>query len=79
MNVCRKRSVEFEFESAVEAKLGSLSVDEMAVISMGFFKSQTKIKLASILNRMLELVIENSENIHEISLASILKVKDKSL
>ncbi|KAK9745220.1 RAP domain [Popillia japonica] len=41
---------------------------------MGFFKSQTKIKLATILNRMLELVIENSESIHEISLAAILKI-----
>ncbi|KRT82842.1 hypothetical protein AMK59_4045 [Oryctes borbonicus] len=46
----------------------------MAIIAMAFFKSQTKIKLASILNRMLELVIENSEAIHEISLAAILKI-----
>ncbi|GJQ85365.1 hypothetical protein Trydic_g10139 [Trypoxylus dichotomus] len=74
MNICRKRPIEFEFESAIENKLKDLTVDEMAIIAMGFFKTQTKIKLASILNRMLELVIENSETIHEISLAAILKI-----
>ncbi|KAI4454604.1 fast leu-rich domain-containing [Holotrichia oblita] len=74
MNVCRKRSIEFEFEAAIASKLDSLTVDEIAIIAMGFFKSQTKIKLATILNRMLELVIENSGSIHEISLAAILKI-----
>lgn len=74
MNVCRKRPVEFAFETAIETKLNDLTVDELAIIAMGFFKSQTKIKLATILNRMLELVIENSESIHEISLAAILKI-----
>lgn len=66
--------IEFEFEVAIEKMLDKFSVDEIAIIAMGFFKTQTKVKLETILNRMLELVVENSETIHEITLAAILKV-----
>lgn len=73
-NVCRSRAVDFDYEYALENLINEMNVDELAVVAMGYFKTKTKIKLVPILKAMTEKVVENSKNIHEISLSAILKV-----
>lgn len=74
MNICRKRSIEFVFESALDAVIDQLTVDEMAVCAMGFFKSQSKVKISHLLDSMIRKVIEEVSTIHEMSLCPILKI-----
>lgn len=73
-NVCRKRAVDFEYEYALEKEIGNMNVDEIAVVSMGYFKTKTKIKLTPIIESIVQKIKENSKSIHEISLAAIIKV-----
>lgn len=73
-NVCRKRAVDFEYEYALGKEIENMNIDEMAVVAMGYFKTKTKIKLTAILETMIEKVKENRKDIHEISLAAIIKV-----
>ncbi|KAJ8985183.1 hypothetical protein NQ317_018212 [Molorchus minor] len=73
-NVCRKRAVDFEYEYALQKHMNSMSIDEIAVISMGYFKTRTKIKLLPIMETIVQKVKENSKTIHEISLTAILKI-----
>lgn len=74
LNVCRKIKVAFEYENIVQQHIDDMTVDEMAVISMGHFKSQTKIKSAYIIENMIDTIIKNTKTIHEVSLTAILKV-----
>lgn len=75
-NVRRSKSIEFVFESALENQIYKMTVDEMAVVAMGFFKSQTKIKLKHILLCMINKIIEESKTIHELSLCALIKVRN---
>ncbi|KAJ8967049.1 hypothetical protein NQ314_003166 [Rhamnusium bicolor] len=68
------RLVDFEYEYALEKQINNMSVDEMAVVAMGYFKTRTKIKLMPILESMAQRVSENSKTIHEISLTAIAKI-----
>ncbi|RZB39342.1 FAST kinase domain-containing protein 5, partial [Asbolus verrucosus] len=72
-NVCRKRSMDFELEHALAERINQFSVDELAVIAMGYFKTQSKVKLYPILSAMIKKVTENCDTIHEICLTAILK------
>lgn len=74
-NVCRKRAVDFEYEYALEKEINNMSIDEIAVVAMGYFKSKTKIKLTTVLETMIQRVKEHTKDIHEISLAAIIKVR----
>lgn len=73
-NICRTRAVDFEYEFALENCIHQMDTDELAIVAMGYFKTKTKIKLDPIKKAMIESVVQNSENIHEISLSAILKV-----
>lgn len=73
-NVCRKRSVDFGYEYALQHKINEMNVDEMAVVALGYFKTQSKIKLESILDAMAREVASSAMGIHEITLSAIMKV-----
>lgn len=73
-NLCRRKEITFELQYALEQYVNEMSADELAVIAMGFFKTQTKIKLPSIYEAMCNKIIQEHGVIHEISLAAILKV-----
>lgn len=51
-----------------------MTVDEMSVIAMGHFKTQTKIKSAHVLECMIEAIRRDATRIHEVSLTALLKV-----
>ncbi|XP_019872649.1 FAST kinase domain-containing protein 5, mitochondrial [Aethina tumida] len=74
LNVCRRLKVNFEVEDALEKKINEMNVDEMAIVSLGYFKTKSSIKLTTILQAMLREISRNSKTVHEISLTAILKV-----
>ncbi|XP_060533693.1 FAST kinase domain-containing protein 5, mitochondrial isoform X2 [Cylas formicarius] len=73
-NVCRKKSVDFNYECAVENKIKEMNIDEMAVVAIGYFKTRSKFRSLSIMQTMIEEVLTNSKSVHEISLTAILKI-----
>ncbi|XP_063930429.1 FAST kinase domain-containing protein 5, mitochondrial [Zophobas morio] len=72
-NVNRRKSVPFEFEHELARRIDEFSIDEWAIIAMGYFKTKSKIKLPEIASAMIRAVSENCETINEISLTAILK------
>lgn len=74
INACRRKSVPFELEYCLERFINDITADEMGVIAMGYFKSQTKLKLVTVADAMCKRIIEERESIHEVTLAAILKV-----
>lgn len=50
------------------------SVDELAIISMGFFKSRTPLRSVELVKKIIQKIMENPRDIHEVSLAALLKI-----
>lgn len=50
------------------------TIDDLAIMSMGFFKSKTPIRNMALVSQMMNLVKQNAKNIHEVSLAALLKI-----
>lgn len=61
-------------EVHLEKNFSQFSVDDLAIMSMGFFKSKTPIRSNHLVMNIMEVVIDNSKTIHEVSLAALLKV-----
>lgn len=61
-------------EVYVEDNFLQFTVDELAIIAMGLFKSKTPIRSTTLLSRIIDNIINNSSQIHEVSLASLLKI-----
>lgn len=72
-NVSRRRQVHFEYEYAIEKYINEMTVDQMAVIALGYFKTKSKIKLLPISQAMIKGVTNSCKDIHEISLTAIMK------
>lgn len=75
LNVNRRNAITFDAQAALAKFIDEYTVDELAIIAMGYFKTKTKIKLAPILFRMIQKVSDDIYGVNEISLAAILKVK----
>ncbi|KAI8440186.1 hypothetical protein MSG28_001576 [Choristoneura fumiferana] len=61
-------------EVYLDSNFFKFSLDELAIMSMGFFKSKTPIRSLKILERIIDKIIEHSAEVHEVSLAALLKV-----
>ncbi|KAJ8726965.1 hypothetical protein PYW08_015362 [Mythimna loreyi] len=61
-------------EVEVYQRYSSFTVDDLAIMSMGFFKSKTPVRNMDLILKMINTVIANSKTIHEVSLAALLKV-----
>ncbi|CAH2268139.1 jg8149 [Pararge aegeria aegeria] len=61
-------------EVQIEEHFPEFSIDELAIISMGLFKSKTPIRNLSLVTKIIGKIIENSKEIHEVSLAALLKI-----
>ncbi|OWR44429.1 hypothetical protein KGM_215972 [Danaus plexippus plexippus] len=71
----RRSPIDMHFlEVYVENHFTEFSTDELAVLAMGFFKSSTPIRSMTLISKIIDRIIENSKNIHEISLAALLKI-----
>lgn len=64
----------FDFEIQFSKVFNELSIDEIGVACMGFFKSKTQIRSEDIVSRMIHRVTEEVDTVHEITLCSILKM-----
>ncbi|XP_066255616.1 FAST kinase domain-containing protein 5, mitochondrial [Euwallacea similis] len=73
-NICRRKTIAFNVEHALQSKINEMHVDEMAVVALGYFKTKTKIKLETIFRTMIEEVGNSAKGIHEMSLSAIMKV-----
>lgn len=75
MNVIRKPFENmFEIEHQIGVLIDEFSMDELAVISMAFFKTQSKIHNSRILSQIIDLILANLSIIHEITLCSFMKI-----
>lgn len=63
-------SLELHFNKHFE----TFSIDEVAIMSMGFFKSKTPIRSMELISKISDRIIEESKNIHEVTLAALLKI-----
>jgi hypothetical protein len=58
---------------------GEYSLDELAVMSMGYFKSKTPIRNPDLIIQIIKKIISDGKDIHEVSLAALLKIIRYSL
>ncbi|CAG9791947.1 unnamed protein product [Diatraea saccharalis] len=61
-------------EVHLEKLFAEFTLDELAIMSMGFFKSKTPIRNTELTTKIIHKIIENSKETHEVSLAALLKV-----
>lgn len=64
----------FELEYQFNKVIHSLTIEEVAIVCSGFFKSQTKSNIDDVNHKIISKVIENKNNIDPISSAAIFKV-----
>lgn len=77
MNTARRISPAtsmFEFEHMLEQHVDKLSLEELGVAATGFFKSKNRIKSISLLINIIDRIINNIDNIPDITLAALVKV-----
>uniref|UniRef100_A0A0K8TZK4 FAST kinase domain-containing protein 5 n=1 Tax=Bactrocera latifrons TaxID=174628 RepID=A0A0K8TZK4_BACLA len=74
-NVLRRPVFEmFDFEVNLVRFVDSMSLQELGVMSMGFFKTQTPIRNPELLDHLYKCLIAEIETVDDITMVSILKV-----
>ncbi|VVC98656.1 unnamed protein product [Leptidea sinapis] len=61
-------------ELCLEKNYDQFNLDELAVVSMGFFKSQIPIRSMNLVSKIIDNLVANIKEIHEVSLAALLKI-----
>lgn len=75
VNIKRKPILEmFEFEANLLNTLDQLSLNEIAIMCMGFFKTQTRMKTPDLVTNIFERLIREMDTVPDIPLVCILKV-----
>lgn len=75
VNMLRKTTLEmFPFEERLAKVIDDLSTDEIAIMSMGFFKTQTKLNIPEVAQKVYERLYEDCLTLPDISLTAILKI-----
>uniref|UniRef100_A0A1B0D2W7 Uncharacterized protein n=1 Tax=Phlebotomus papatasi TaxID=29031 RepID=A0A1B0D2W7_PHLPP len=75
VNMCRKPMVDmFNFEVNLFESIDNLSLDEIAVMSMGFFKTETKIRNPELIEKIYQRVTADIKTVQDISLVNIIKI-----
>jgi hypothetical protein len=69
----------YDFEYSLEKCLDELTVDELGILAMGFFKSEKPIRSQTLLTELMRHIMNSVDTIHEITLAALLKVIRYSL
>ncbi|XP_012250746.2 FAST kinase domain-containing protein 5, mitochondrial-like [Athalia rosae] len=75
INLANCRDLEMQLKNIVN----ELTVEEVALVALGFFKSQTKIRDRELLRAIILKAIHHIESIDDISLAAILKIARYSI
>lgn len=75
VNIKRKSALNmYEVEVILEQHLNDLSINELAIVAMGFFKSKTKIRNSALLKIIINRLICDINEVDNISLAALLKL-----
>lgn len=75
VNMQRKIVLEmFPFETALGKVIDQLSIDEIAIMSMGFFKTQTKLNIPEVVEEIYKRLTDECLTLSDISLTAILKL-----
>ncbi|KAK2581967.1 hypothetical protein KPH14_002407 [Odynerus spinipes] len=75
VNVTRKSELNmYEVEVRLEQHLDDLSIDELGIAAMGFFKSMTKIRSSIFLRAIISRLICELDKVDTISLAALIKL-----
>lgn len=75
IGVCRRSPFDMHnLEVEVLKRYSSFTVDDLAIMCMGFFKSKTPVRDMDLIQNIINTVIANSKTIHEVSLAALLKL-----
>lgn len=76
LNIKRSAILEmFEFETNLVNSIDELNLNEIAVVCMGFFKTQTKLKTPELIGKIFQRLTCEIGTVHDMALTSILKVK----
>lgn len=74
INIIRKPIDMFEYECKLEKFVQDLTLEELGIVAMGFFKTRTCIKGTFIIRQIIEKLMEETTTVNEITLSAILKV-----
>ncbi|XP_075212398.1 FAST kinase domain-containing protein 5, mitochondrial [Lycorma delicatula] len=63
----------YELEYFFSKLIRSLTIEEVGIVCAGFFKSQSRISTAELMNDIIEMLIEHCDNVDRVTLASVVK------
>jgi hypothetical protein len=82
INICRKFPTHisvYDFEYSLQNCLDKLTLDDLGILAMGFFKSEKPIRSQTLVTEIMRRIVNSVDTIHEITLAALLKVIRYSL
>ncbi|TGZ49278.1 uncharacterized protein [Temnothorax longispinosus] len=75
LNIYRKPPINmYELEFQLERCMEDLSINELAVAALGFFKTSTKIRSNDFLKRIIRRTIDEIDTVETVSIAGIIKL-----
>lgn len=74
LNLCRKSLQMFDIEAKFLEVLDELNINEIGIVSIAFFKTESKIRNFKLIESLFHKTIEHSHEIQDITLVNILKV-----
>ncbi|XP_055912062.1 uncharacterized protein LOC129946061 [Eupeodes corollae] len=74
-NIVRRPIIEmFDYEVNFNKLIDGMSIDEVGVMSMGFFKTQTPIRNPELIDKIIRKTIGSVDTVKDITLVAILKI-----
>lgn len=75
LSIYRKPPINmYELEFRLEQCMDELSINELAIATLGFFKTSTKIRSKDFLNRIIQRTVEEIDLIDSVSIGNLIKV-----
>lgn len=75
LSIYRKPPINmYELEFRLEQCMDELSINELAIAALGFFKTSTKIKSQAFLNRIIQRIIDEIDLVDSMSIANLMKL-----
>ncbi|KAL0102099.1 hypothetical protein PUN28_018564 [Cardiocondyla obscurior] len=75
LNICRRPPINmYELEYRLEQCIDDLSINEVAIAALGFFKTSTKIKSIDLVKNIIQRTINEIDVVDTVSIAAIVKL-----
>ncbi|XP_029171073.1 uncharacterized protein LOC114940524 isoform X2 [Nylanderia fulva] len=75
LNVCRRPPINmYEIEYYLESCIHDLSINELAIAALGFFKTSTKIRNVNFLIQIMRKTIDEVEAVDSVSIGALIKL-----